>query len=509
MSISSLRKIVGAEAISESEVNKVLYSRDMMTRGAIQLRQGDIPCRPQAVVWPKSTQEVAQILKWAVRTKTPIIPYGGGSGVSGGVIPLHGGITVDMKKMDTVESVDPKTHTAVVQTGIIGQHLEEALNRQGWTMGHFPSSLMSATLGGYIAARSAGQLSSRYGKIEDMVEALEVVLPSGRVISLGGKVPAYPRLDPRGIFVGSEGTLGVVTRARIKVVPYPEHAVYRGISFNRLDDAMHTMRRIMQSGLRPSVIRLYDPLDSLLLQWGNSKEKQSQFSVSNLVTKLFFPSFLYKKISHKTFQQILQRPFLADQVIQRLPIEALLILGFEGDEDVIEEEMNVAKHLCKEVISRDLGEEPGLHWLKHRYSVSFKMPALLADGNFVDTIEVATTWEKLPNLYHSVHKAIGSDALVLAHFSHAYHEGCSIYFTVVGREPKKDKELKRYDRVWDHAMQTCLKNGATISHHHGIGLLKGKYLPKELGDLFALFQDLKDKLDPHNIMNPGKMGLKS
>ncbi|OGP14690.1 MAG: hypothetical protein A2053_06645 [Deltaproteobacteria bacterium GWA2_50_8] len=511
--VPSLKKLLGSGTVDDSAINQILYSRDMMTRGTLQLRQGQIPYKPNAVVWPSSTQDVSRLLRWASREKVPVIPYGAGSGVSGGVVPLHGGISCDLKRMDKIVLIDEKNRTATVESGIIGEHLEEQLSRHGWTLGHFPSSIMTATLGGYLATRSAGQLSSKYGKIEDMVEALEVVLPNGRVVPMGKPLPNFPGMDTRGLFVGSEGTLGIITKARLKIFPQPQTSVFKGISFNHLGEALSSIRRIMQSGLRPSVIRLYDPLDSLLLQWGYSKTDSSIFGdlLNTALSPLRLFSFLYspvfEKISSESMHQILQRPYLLDPVIRRLPIESLLILGFEGDKEVIQEEIRLAYDFCKKVICRDLGEKPGLHWLKHRYSVSFKMPQFLEDGNFLDTIEVASTWDKLMDLYNNVREAVAREALVLAHFSHAYHEGCSIYFTFIGREPGKEEELKRYDRIWEKALGASLKSGGTISHHHGIGYLKADFMRNELGDLMHLFREFKKKLDPHNIMNPGKMGL--
>ena len=265
----------------------------------------------------------------------------------------------------------------------------------------------------------------------------------------------------------------------------------------------------MQSGLRPSVVRLYDPLDSLLLQWGYAQQKSSL--VSQVLGHAVMPlkmTRLHKKFSKYPLQQILQHPQIFDKLVSLFPVECLLILGFEGeDKDLLEEEMRIALRLSKQVIFRDLGESPGLHWLRHRYSVAFKMPVLFKEGNFVDTIEVAATWDKILSLYENVRQAVTRDAMVMAHFSHAYHEGCSIYFTFVGRETKPDEELKRYDRIWDDAMQATLKSGGTISHNHGIGILKSAYMRQEMGDLLDLFRDLKKRLDPQGIMNPGKLGL--
>jgi len=184
-----------------------------------------------------------------------------------------------------------------------------------------------------------------------------------------------------------------------------------------------------------------------------------------------------------------------------------LILGFEGEPELIKIQEQSALKICKKSISKDLGEKPGLHWLKHRYSVAEKMPKVFAMNAFVDTIEVATTWDKLSSLYTKMKRVLTPEVLVLAHFSHAYPEGCSIYFTFLGRKGSAKKDIKTYERVWDEAMTACLKAGGSISHHHGIGLLKAKFLPQELNGAMPFYHQMKNKLDPHHIMNPGKMGL--
>ena len=195
--------------------------------------------------------------------------------------------------------------------------------------------------------------------------------------------------------------------------------------------------------------------------------------------------------------------FLAESISSRV----VLILGFEGDKRLVRQEEQKALQVAAQTGGRDLGQGPGLHWLRHRYSISFKMPEILEQGGFVDTIEVATTWDNLWNLYARVKTALSKNVMVLAHFSHAYPEGCSIYFTFIGKREGSDRDLKLYQALWHDAMEATLECGSTISHHHGIGLLKARYLPKELGVGMELYRSFKKRLDPKKIMNPGKMGL--
>lgn len=498
--LKHLEKILG-DRVAADPVNRALYCRDMMTGTTLELKAGHPPLLPDLVCWPETTEEISEILKFASHHLVPVIPFGGGSGVSGGTLPLTGGIILDLKKMNRVEGIKGPARrdngaffTVTAQCGILGQHLEDRLNEQGFTLGHFPSSILCATLGGYLAARSAGQLSSRYGKIEDMVEDLEAVLADGTMVRFGGRIKKLPHIRPVDLLVGAEGTLGVISRARLKIHPSPPAVRYRGVTFAKLPAALTATREIMQAGLRPSVVRLYDPLDSLLLQYGYEDKKKAS-------------KFPFKTIKDNFLKTLLLYPDLPQRLLGLLPTDCLLIFGFVGEADLIEAQEKAALDICRRRIARDAGAEPGLHWLKHRYSISFKMPELFEQGYFVDTIEVAATWDRLLPLYTGLRRILQKFALVLAHFSHAYPEGCSIYFTVIGHTGSKEKDCRIWRQLWRGAMERCLKLGGTISHHHGIGVLKAEWLPRELGGAMPFFKEIKKKLDPAGIMNPGKMGL--
>lgn len=503
----SLESILGKDRVAFDPANRLLYSMDMMSGLKLERKAGAPPHLPDLICWPESTGEVSKILKIAHRHKVPVVPFGGGSGVSGGTVPLFGGIMLDLKRMNRIEKIEERRGQfyLTAQTGILGEHLERELNTRGYTLGHFPSSILCATLGGYLAARSAGQLSSKYGKIEDMVDEIETVLPNGRVIPFGGSVKEFPKIRPNDLFVGAEGCLGVITRSRLKVFPLAPTTRYRGMSFNRLEDALKAIREIMQSGLRPAVVRLYDPLDSLLLQHGYQKSSEGGRLDSWL--KPLLEKIPKEAIKRKTHQILFSHPYWIQRAINLIPPDVILILGFEGDAELAAAQERAALAICRRSICRDLGERPGLHWLKHRYSVSFKMPQIFEQEAFVDTIEVAATWDNLMNLYRKIRGILTKKVLLLAHFSHAYPEGCSIYFTVVGRTGSPEKDRAAYYDLWNEAMEACLAVGATISHHHGIGLLKAKFLPRELGGAMDFYRRIKKRLDPRNIMNPGKMGL--
>ncbi len=504
--LQDLKTLLGPGRVATDPSNRLLYSRDMMSGGLLQEKAGVDPHLPDMICWPETTREVSKILKIANRRRIPVVPFGAGSGVSGGTVPLGGGIMLDLKRMNRLGGIEERNGRfyVTVESGILGQHLERDLNARGFTLGHFPSSMLCATVGGYLACRSAGQLSSKYGKIEDMVDEIEVVLPTGEILPFGRAWKRRPRWRSKDLFVGSEGCLGVITRSRLRVAPLPGTTRYRGVSFPNLSMAVDAAREILQAGLRPSVVRLYDPLDSLLLTHGYKKSGASNGLVKNLLKKL--PMETLGEALHR---QLLRAPGLLQSLIKQVSSNVLLVLATEGSPGLAPVLEAKALEICRGRRGRDLGERPGLHWRDHRYSVSFKMPKMFSKNFFVDTIEVATTWGNLLNLYRGVKRALERDALalVLAHFSHAYPEGCSIYFTLVARGVSPAQDCRTSKQLWDAALEACLAAGGTISHHHGIGTLKAKYLPRERGGAMDLYRRCKQEIDPRRVLNPGKMGL--
>ncbi len=491
--VEHLEAIVGADGYSMGRLERIAYARDSNFKSVIEAQYNRVPYPPDGVVWPTTAQEVAAIVKLCARSKVPIVPYGGGSGVSGGTTPLRGGLVVDLKKLKRFISLDPINLVAEVETGMMGMHLEEHLAKQGFTMGHFPSSILCASVGGYLAARSAGQLSSKYGKIEDMVQDLEVVTGRGEIVKTRN-VSNREGMDLNQVFVGSEGTLGLITKATLRVYPLPQHRTFGSFRFKNMRTAMEAIRRIMQSGLKPAVVRLYDELDTMLAM----SSKGSSGKLSDL-------KFLKDFIKMKSLNAALLAPSIFRRAVNSLPVGCLLVLMHEGSEKLVAAEQKFIAETARSLGGEDLGEKPARHWYEHRYSVSFNVSPLFYQGFFTDTIEVAATWDKLPALYQSMSRAIGSYAVVMAHLSHVYQEGGSFYFTFVAPLRGEARSQELYDLIWDKALKACLKSGGTVSHHHGVGRLKAKYMGDEWGDGVEIFRLLKEFYDPFKILNPGKL----
>lgn len=504
-----LTQIVGKDNISLQDLDRLSYSRDLNPMSNLATNDGKFGPMPDLIVWPTSTEQVVKIVKLAVKHRTPLIAFGAGSGVCGGTLPIRRGIILDLKKMARIIELDEQSLTVTAEAGIIGQHLEMELNRKGYTMGHFPSSIYTSTLGGYLAARSAGQLSSKYGKIEDMVLGQQVVLGTGKVM----QTPVVPRCslgpDWDQIFIGSEGTLGIITQATCRIRPYPDVRRFASFVFRSAEEGTEAMRLLMQHEIRPAAMRLYDELDTVLVGT-SSKQGDSDDSFLDFIPVSQFGNLVKSVVPglvRRTERFLGQRADLVNMLDRFANKGCLLVLTFEGDEELTWEEKNQATEICEKLNGVNKGPEPAMRWWKSRYHVSYKQSKVFYHGAFVDTIEMASSWRKLPSLYKEVRNAVRDLAFIMAHFSHAYLDGCSVYFTFVSAGPSVEKAEQNHRAVWDAAVEACMTVGGTISHHHGIGLSKAKYMAEEHGQVMRVYQALKHEMDPAGILNPGKMGL--
>jgi alkyldihydroxyacetonephosphate synthase len=536
-----LEAIFGPRRVSLREPDVAPYARDMWPRPLIGYRAGEPDAhRPHAVVWPEHVREVVAVVRLARAQRIPIVPYGGGSGVCGGAVPVHGGITIDTKRMQQLRAVHGAELTCDVEAGLSGERFERELARRGYTFGHFPSSIYCSTVGGWLATRAAGQLSTKYGKVEDRCAGLTVVTGRGEVIETDGPSRALRGPSWTQLLLGSEGTLGVITSARLRLSPAPQLQVFRGFEVDDVATGLAAIRRVIQKGLRPAVVRLYDELDTLINALGhNASAAEDAAAAAAQVIAPPVPPIATGALpgwpgppappAHGAFARMkafaqatqlrkgaLRAALGQSQLVNRLVGTVAekvarrgcrLIIGLEGARIRTEVEAALTFHELEAAGARDQGEEPGWAWLRHRYAVSYRMSPVFRDGAFVDTMEVASSWESLPDLYHSVRAAIGRHAVVMAHFSHAYPDGCSIYFTFIGSRTDPAAAERLYDAIWRDGLEAATRAGGTISHHHGVGLLRAPYMAAEHRDAMAIFEAAKAALDPDGIMNPGKMGL--
>jgi alkyldihydroxyacetonephosphate synthase len=499
MSIAELARALPMVRTSEDDADRVAYARDLWPRHHLAVRAGRVAeHRPAGVVWASSTEDVVEIVRWANATGTPIVPFGAGSGVCAGVLPSSNMIVLDLKKMARWRSL--RDGILDVEAGHMGLPLEEELNRRGYTLGHFPSSILCSTVGGWVAARSAGQCSGRYGKIEDIVVALECVTGRGDVVTFRHRTSG-PNLLP--VIVGSEGTLAIVTSCSLRLHPKPTARAFGAFTFPTTEAGWEAMRLLFQRGLRPAVSRLYDPFDAMLARRGAVKKDGADSGGT--------PGF-----GAAALRSLLKKPGAINDLMEgsfgsALLGGSLLILIYEGDSDGPERDLDETKRLFAKLKAKWEGEGPAQKWLLHRYSVSYRQAPVFAAGLFSDTMEVAAPWSRLGALYDGVRRALGEHVFVMAHLSHAYPDGCCIYFSFAGTaaagpEPWDERCEVTYDRAWRAALAAAVEAGGTLAHHHGAGRSKAPRLGDELGDTgIAAVRGLMRAFDPNGILNPGNL----
>jgi len=457
--LEKVKKVVGSADLKTSEAELIAHSRDFWPLSHVWFLKGKIPALPEAVAYPESTQEVAKIVKLSAKYNVPVVPYGGGTGVLGGAIPIFGGLMVDLKKMNKILEVNDRSLLVKVQAGINGWRYEEALNSLGYAGGHIPQSLPSSTVGGWIACRAAGQFSTKYGKIEDLVVSVEAVMPDGEVVK-SQTVPRSstgPRLEQ--LLLGSEGVIGIITEATLRIFPFPEKRVLLSFAFDNVEKPLEAVRKILRRGFFPAVVRVYDE-EEVRLHFRHLKELEEK---------------------------------------------SLLLFVLEGDAKLTDLEAEVVAEECQKEKGSFNGEESVNHWLKTRFDVRL-LAEMVKAGAVIDTIEIATTWDKATELYRKTIESLHSlDGTVYAsgHFSHFYQDGACLYLTFGGFPTSPDEY---YWQAWGAVMETTLKLGGTISHHHGVGLVRAKWIRKELGAYFEVLKKIKSAVDPQKIFNPGKLG---
>jgi len=488
--------------VSASPVDRIAYARDLWPRHHLAVADGRIADhRPGVVVWPNTTEDVASVVRFCAKEGIPLVPFGAGSGVCGGVLPDERTVVLDLKRLDRVRRLDAEAGVLDVEAGALGIRLEEDLNAAGYTLGHFPSSILCSTVGGWVAARSAGQCSGLYGKIEDMVASLECVVGEGEIVRFDRRLRGP---DATPLIIGSEGVLGVVTSARLRLHAVPAARTFGAFSFPTVEAGWEAMRQMFQSGIRPAVARLYDVFDSFIARLGSVRRGKHAGPKKTLEERGEGAGF-----GAAVLRRILRRPGVLNRIVDAAPSDwlggATLILVFEGQAAQSEADFARAKQIALASGARDLGEGPARHWLSHRYSVSYRQSPVFMAGAFSDTMEVAAPWSRLGELYRAVREALGKNVFVMAHLSHAYPDGCSIYFTFAGSAPTPAEMESIYDWTWRTALDAAIGAGGTLSHHHGVGRSKAPRLGAELGRGIDVVHALRHVLDPRGIMNPGNL----
>jgi alkyldihydroxyacetonephosphate synthase len=456
----ALAGALGRDRVAEDPATLAAHRTDYWILAHLRARQGRLGGGPACVVSPRATAEVSAAVRLAQRHGVPVVPYGAGSGVVGGATPPSGSLVVDLRAMDRLLELDERALWARAQAGMLGGAYEAAVRARGYTSGHYPQSIDRSTVGGWVATRAAGQFSTRYGNIEDLCFGLEAVLPSGETVRLEPMPRASVGPSLRELFLGSEGTLGIVTEVVLRLHPLPEERALASFAFPSMTAALDAVRRVMRVGWRPAVLRAYD-----------ATETARQFSAW-------------------------------------APAESCLLLAIsEGPSSLVQAEIAACAREAAAGGAKPVGTEPAAHWLEARNTVP-SWDFFLDREMLADTIEVAATWGRIERVYESVVAALaGAPGVIIAsgHSSHAYPQGTNVYFTFVMKPDDFARAEDAYLEAWARALRATLAAGGTISHHHGIGRLRARWLAEELGSALPLLRDLKRALDPSGIMNPGAL----
>ncbi len=423
---------------------------------------GQVPQRAAVVVRPASTDEVVAVVRVCAAHHVPLTVAGGRSGVTGASVPAFGGVVLDTTALDGIVAVDETAGVVEVLAGTFGPDLERQLQAEhGLSVGHFPQSFDIATVGGWVACRGAGQYSTRYGKIEEIAVGLEVVLADGTVVRTGGAPAAAVGPDLGQLFIGSEGTLGIVTRVWLRahaVSPTDSRIVFW---FDSFAAGVEACRRILQRGATPAVLRLYDGIESARGHGGDGTR-------------------------------------------------CVLLVLDEGDPLIVDATMAVVADACA-TAGGTLGDGALVDaWKQHRNDTS-ALQGLTHKGFVVDTMEIAAPWTALPLLFDSVRAALSAvDHVLVAscHLSHSYTDGACLYFTFAAAPPPEEIE-STYVALWDAGQHAVLAGGGNLSHHHGVGINRSRFMAEALGTGLPVLAAIKSALDPTGILNPGKLGLPS
>ena len=489
--LAQLRAACGEDGVRTSAFERVTHAVGRSLPDLLRLRRGEIEAAPEAVVYPAEEGAVAAVLRIAADANLAVVPFGGGSSVVGGVEPRTapgqaGALALDTTRLDRLLRVDPESRTATFQAGVDGPSLEAALAQRGYTLGHFPQSFEHSTLGGWIATRSVGQQSDGYGGIDELLVCARVVTPAGVIRTLDvPRAASGPELNQ--LLLGSEGVLGVIVEATVRIRPSAARPDERGMLFRCFAGGVAAVREVARAELPVAMMRLSDAAETEL-------------------------SLLLRHDPARRFDPTATALSLAERLGYGAGRCALLYGAESSDARKVSTTMRRARNLLARNGGLPLGRSPGRSWRRERFRTPYLRDWLLDHGVAVDTMETALPWARLEAGHDAVVCALRSAAathagsgLAMAHLSHSYLDGACLYFTVLypveaGREIEQWRAIKR------DTSEAILAAGGTISHHHGIGVDHQPWMAREKGVLgVEALRAVKRAFDPSGVMNPGKL----
>jgi alkyldihydroxyacetonephosphate synthase len=470
--------------VSSDAFERVRHARGQSLPDWVALRSGRLGVLPDGVARPTSRDDVRELLRFAAAAGAAVIPYGGGTSVVGhvnaGPMPT---LTVDLRGLNRLLQLDDRGGLATFGAGVIGPDLEAQLRARGFTLGHYPQSFEYSTLGGWVATRSSGQQSLGYGRIESLFAGGVLEGPAGALA-----LPPHPASaagpDLRELVLGSEGRLGILTEATVRIAALPQLEAFHAVFLPDWERAQAAARQIVQSGLHLSMLRL-----------STGPETEATLALAG----------------HERLIGALER-YLA---LRRVgPGKCMLLMGITGRERLVSASRKEALAIAGAHGGVHVGRLFGQEWRKNRFRLPYLRNTLWDLGYAIDTLETATTWDRVPGTVLEIEAAIRNATMapaervhVFTHLSHLYPHGSSVYTTYVfplGVTP--DDTLAHWQRMKRAASEAIVRSGGTISHQHGVGIDHAPYLAAEKGDLgMAAIREACRVFDPTGMMNPGKL----
>jgi alkyldihydroxyacetonephosphate synthase len=492
---SALERAVGPEWVAVEALDRVVHGRGKSLRDLVRQRRGELDRLPDVVVRPGDEDQVGHVLRAALAADAVVIPFGGGSSISGSLEPPRAErrpvLSVDVGRLDRLQSIDSASRLARVQAGAFGPDLERQLGARGWTLGHFPDSFTHSTLGGWIATRSSGMQSDRYGDIADLTRGLRMVTPNGVLVTR--PVPsASTGPSVREMVLGSEGRLGIITEATVHVRRLPEQRRILGYLFPTWSAGLAAMRDIAESEAAPSVTRVSD-----------ARETRLSFATRRAPTP-------FDRVKSRALREFLRRR-------RDFDVEAMCLsfLGYEGDRRHVALQRRLAERIVKRCGGVGIGASPGELYDQKKFDTPYIRDFLLDRGALADVSETAAPWSALPGLYDAVSSAansafdrLGARGYLMCHLSHSYHAGACLYFTFAMNPSGRRDPLEQYTEVKEAIQQAFVDSGATLSHHHAVGTEHSQWLGQDISAPgVAMVRALFEGTDPGANLNPGKIIL--
>jgi alkyldihydroxyacetonephosphate synthase len=491
---AALYEAVTLQFVSVDPLDRVVHARGKSIRDLIRQRRGDLPRVPDAVVRPGSEDEVTAVLQAALTADAVVIPFGGGSSISGSLEApadeTRPVLSVDLGRLDQVLEIDESSRLARVQAGVFGPHLEEQLNARGFTFGHFPDSFTHSTLGGWIATRSSGMQSDAYGDIADLTKGLRVVTPTGTLV-----VKPIPTMSTgpsiREMVLGSEGRLGLITEATVHVRRIPAERKILAYLFPAFPAGLAAMRDIAASECQVSVTRVSDAPET---QFSFATRKQS--TLMDKVQSKALQTYLTKRMGFPDLNGM-----------------CLSFIGYEGTADHVAEQRKAVGRIVKRHGGLCIGSGPGALYDQKKFDTPYIRDFLLDRGAAADVSETSMPWSRLTPVYEATTAAaqqafaqLGVSGYVMCHLSHSYHAGACLYFTFAFEPPAGSDMIVAYDVVKTAVQQAFVDNGATLSHHHAVGTEHAPWLSQDITQPgVTMLQALFTGTDPGQNLNPGKI----